>query len=145
MTGGHAFTYRYAKTTPTRPQEVFRTALRAVKHWASLRGISSNVTGYLGGVNLAIMVAKICQLYPRAEASTVLLKFFILLKAWPWPRAIHLRIPEEHSLGLPVWDPRPGTRDSLALMPVITPAYPAMNSLYNVQRSTLEVRGRGGL
>eukprot|EP00198_Chlamydomonas_reinhardtii_P013319 XP_001702656.1 poly(a) polymerase [Chlamydomonas reinhardtii] len=120
-------------------QEVFRTALRAVKHWASLRGISSNVTGYLGGVNLAIMVAKICQLYPRAEASTVLLKFFILLKAWPWPRAIHLRIPEEHSLGLPVWDPRPGTRDSLALMPVITPAYPAMNSLYNVQRSTLEV------
>ncbi|KAG2433002.1 hypothetical protein HXX76_008729 [Chlamydomonas incerta] len=120
-------------------QDVFRTALRAVKHWASLRGISSNVTGYLGGVNLAIMVAKICQLYPRAEASTVLLKFFILLKAWPWPRAIHLRIPEEHSLGLPVWDPRPGTRDSLALMPVITPAYPAMNSLYNVQRSTLEV------
>ncbi|KAG2448722.1 hypothetical protein HYH02_006078 [Chlamydomonas schloesseri] len=120
-------------------QDVFRTALRAVKHWASLRGIASNVTGYLGGVNLAIMVAKICQLYPRAEASTVLLKFFILLKAWPWPRAIHLRIPEEHSLGLPVWDPRPGTRDSLALMPVITPAYPAMNSLYNVQRSTLEV------
>ncbi|GIL71443.1 hypothetical protein Vretifemale_2001 [Volvox reticuliferus] len=120
-------------------QDVFRLALRAVKHWASLRGISSNVTGYLGGVNLAIMVAKICQLYPRAEASTVLLKFFILLKAWPWPRAIHLRVPEDHSLGLPVWDPRPGTRDSLALMPVITPAYPAMNSLYNVQRSTLEV------
>ncbi|GFR45660.1 hypothetical protein Agub_g7072 [Astrephomene gubernaculifera] len=120
-------------------QDVFRLALRAAKHWASLRGISSNVTGYLGGVNLAIMVAKICQLYPRAEASTVLLKFFILLKAWPWPRAIHLRVPEEHSLGLPVWDPRPGTRDSLALMPVITPAYPAMNSLYNVQRSTLEV------
>ncbi|KXZ51558.1 hypothetical protein GPECTOR_12g521 [Gonium pectorale] len=120
-------------------QDVFRLALRAVKHWAALRGIASNVTGYLGGVNLAIMVAKICQLYPRAEASTVLLKFFILLKAWPWPRAIHLRVPEDHSMGLPVWDPRPGTRDSLALMPVITPAYPSMNSLYNVQRSTLEV------
>lgn len=85
---------------------------------------------------------QICQLYPRAEASTILIKLFILLKQWPWPRAIHLKAPEEHSLGLPVWDPRPGTRDSLALMPVITPAYPAMNSLYNVQRCTLEVRER---
>ncbi|KAG2498362.1 hypothetical protein HYH03_003621 [Edaphochlamys debaryana] len=120
-------------------QDVFRLALRAAKHWASLRGISSNVTGYLGGVNLAIMVAKICQLYPKAEASTILVKFFILLKAWPWPRAIHLRVPEDYPMGLPVWDPRPGMRDSLALMPVITPAYPAMNSLYNVQKSTLEV------
>lgn len=45
---------------------MFRLALRAVKYWASQRGISSNVMGYLGGVNLAIMVAKICQLYPRA-------------------------------------------------------------------------------
>lgn len=79
---------------------------------------------------------------PPAEASTILVKFFILMKEWPWPRAIHLRVPEEHSMGLPVWDPRPGTRDSQALMPVITPAYPAMNSLYNVRRSTLEV-GRG--
>ncbi|ETV91325.1 hypothetical protein, variant [Aphanomyces invadans] len=123
----------------------FRLTLVAVKHWARMRGIYSNVLGFLGGVNWAILVARVCQLYPQSLAGTLLTKFFRVYHQWIWPNPILLnnimdddgKHAELHHLQS--WNPKLYPRDRLHLMPIITPAFPAMNSSYNVLDCTLRL------
>ncbi|KAM7345215.1 poly(A) polymerase hiiragi isoform 2-T3 [Cochliomyia hominivorax] len=119
--------------------ENFRLALRTIKLWAKKHGIYSNSLGYFGGVTWAMLVARTCQLYPNATASTLVHKFFLVFSRWKWPNPVLLKHPDNVNLRFPVWDPRVNASDRYHLMPIITPAYPQQNSTFNVSESTKKV------
>lgn len=118
--------------------KVFRMALRAIKLWAKQRALYGNIVGFPGGVAYAMMVARVCQLYPRASPSNIILKFFFLMRKWNWPSPVLLQHHEEGTLNLREWDPSHGG-DRQHLMPVITPAYPRMNACHTIGPSTRKV------
>lgn len=115
----------------------FHTALRCIKLWAKKRAIYSNAMGYLGGIALALLTARICQLYPAAAPSTIVSRFFRIYASWDWPKPVYLKPIEDYPLPLKVWNPRIYPSDRNHRMPVITPAYPSMCSTHNVSASTL--------
>ncbi|TFJ80575.1 hypothetical protein NSK_008001 [Nannochloropsis salina CCMP1776] len=67
----------------------FSLTLRALKLWARRRKLYSSVLGFLGGVNLAILAAFVCQKYPLATPAALLLAFFRVYARWPWPSPAH--------------------------------------------------------
>ncbi|KAF3841273.1 hypothetical protein F7725_007134 [Dissostichus mawsoni] len=103
------------------------------------RNIYSNSLGFLGGVSWAILVARICQEYPNASASTLVTKFFKEYNMWKWPNPIMLRELKDCHFNLPVWDARVNLADRSHSMPIITPAYPMQNTAFNVTPSTLAI------
>lgn len=124
--------------TPERYQ-TFLTVVRCVRRWAKRRGLYSNKLGYWGGVNCNLAVALVTQLYPNANAATLLRKFFLVLTHWRWPQPILLTQPHDAGYGLPVWSAA-GRFQQVA--PMITPAYPAMNSTLAMSRSSLQILQR---
>lgn len=119
----------------------FHTALKCIKVWAQRRGLYSNSFGYLAGVASAMLVARICQLYPNASASTIVSRFFRIYCQWNWPQPVLLKPIEEVSFlaQMKVWNPKIYPPDRLHRMPVITPAFPSMCSTHNVSISTQAV------
>lgn len=40
--------------------DVFRKTLKMVRFWAKQKGLYGGLLGYLGGIQYAVMVAKVC-------------------------------------------------------------------------------------
>lgn len=87
-------------------QAIFKTALRAIKLWAQRRAIYANIVGFLGGVAWAMLVARVCQLYPKATSSTIVLKFFRVMSIWNWPEPVILKPYDKFDIGKRVWNPK---------------------------------------
>jgi poly(A) polymerase len=115
----------------------FRIVLRAVKCWARRRGIYSNVLGYLGGVNWAIMVARVAQLFPDVAPMRLLERFFSFYSTWKWTVPVQLGATPTSpvpTLNFRQWNDANGD-----VMPILTPCYPSVNTAYNVTSHTLAV------
>ena len=120
----------------------FELTLRVIKLWAKHRGVYSNLLGYLGGVNWAIMVARICMDNPEAAPNQLIQKFFTFYKDYDWtnepltlceiqnnPSIVQFVLTEktlEH-----LWRPKGNEQ-----MMIITPAFPSMNSTNRVSAQT---------
>lgn len=123
-------------------KETFRTSLRCIKLWANSKGVYSNVHGFLGGVAWAILVARICQLYPYACPSLIISRFFRMLITWNWPSPVILKPIEDGpplQSSLKPWNAKIYPIDRTHRMPVITPSYPSMCSTHNVTASTMRI------
>lgn len=125
-------------------QETFRQTLRFVKYWARRRGIYSNVLGFFGGITWALLVARVCQLYPYYAPSQLVNRFFRVYDQWNWSKPVMLcEIVDAQTIpgmsGLKVWNPKTNPGDKQHIMPVITPSFPAMNSTHNVTETTKRI------
>lgn len=118
---------------------VFKHALRCIKMWAQQRAVYGNVFGFPGGVAWAMLIARICQLYPNAVSSTIVEKFFTIYTKWNWPQPVLLKPIEDGPLQVRVWNPRLYPHDRQHKMPVITPAYPSMCATHNITNSTQKI------
>ena len=121
----------------------FRLALRVIKYFAKKRGLYANVVGFFGGITWALLVARVCQMYPKFCAFQLVQKFFLVFARWNWKNPV-LLYPVEYRevvglMSLKVWNPRQYAADRSHLMPIITPAFPCMNSTYNVTESTRNI------
>lgn len=119
----------------------FQSTLRVIKLWAKRQGIYSNSLGYFGGIAWAMLVVRVCQLYPNAAVSKLVHRFFMVFKPWEWGCSgpVMIKPIGTVNLGYKNWDPRVVAEDRTHLMPIITPAYPHHNSTYNVNASTKQV------
>ncbi len=122
--------------------ESFRLVLLCVKQWAKKRDLYCNKLGYLGGISWAVLVAKVCQLFPGLPPNRLIEKFFKVFARWDWKVPVLLcdiREPKGINITVQNWNPRARENDMQHLMPIITPAFPCINSAFNVSHTTLSV------
>ncbi|KAI8641611.1 Poly(A) polymerase central domain-containing protein [Parasitella parasitica] len=134
---GSRVTDEILRLVPSVP--VFRLALRTIKLWAKKRAIYSNIMGFLGGVAWAMLVARVCQMYPNACAASIVSRFFRIMYQWGWPQPVLLKPMEEGPLATRQWNPIQFPADKSHRMPIITPAYPSMCATHNVTDSTRDI------
>jgi poly(A) polymerase len=118
--------------------EVFRLTLRCIKHWSKKHGLNSNKIGYLGGIGWAILVAKICQMFPKLPPARLLEKFFYVYGyEWEWDKWI-VRIEGLETEALEKQELEKLEKTQIKFN-VITPAYPQSCATHNTSQVTKDV------
>jgi poly(A) polymerase len=132
------------ESIPPHCVSTFKVLLRAIRLWAKSRGVYSNILGFLGGINCAILAAYICQKFSNASASDMLYKFFKTFSVWQMHAPVFLDgmlvesppvtnvARQTKAVPMPAWNPAKYPKDGYHIFPIITPAYPSMNSAYNM-------------
>eukprot|EP01029_Cantina_marsupialis_P024413 TRINITY_DN6283_c0_g1_i1.p1 TRINITY_DN6283_c0_g1~~TRINITY_DN6283_c0_g1_i1.p1 ORF type:complete len:520 (-),score=91.51 TRINITY_DN6283_c0_g1_i1:1582-3141(-) len=111
--------------------DLFRKLLRVIKSWSKSQGLYSNVLGFFGGINLALMAAFICETYYREERlDKLVFYFFRVFSRWEYNKILKLnpaiRLPSGTSIAMKSY--LPNTTDAF---PILTPVFPTMNSFHN--------------
>jgi poly(A) polymerase len=123
----------------TRPTQ-YVTALRFLRHWAKQRCIYSNKSGYLGGINLSIMLLYIVQRHPCALASTLVHAFFETYAKWKWSKSSAVTLDSHVQRHCPVWLqslewlPKP-----TEIMIILTPCFPRFNTSFTASWYSCQV------
>ncbi len=117
-----------------RPNQ-FCTALRYVREWAKRRCVYSNKSGYLGGVNLALMLLYAAQRRPHALAFQLVLDFFAVFSRWRWNAHNAVRLDAHVQHTCPVWlqqlEWAPRTNETMV---VLTACFPRFNTTYSASK-----------
>lgn len=107
----------------------FLLAVRFIRLWAKQRCVYSNKSGYLGGVNIVLMVAYVALRNPNANASMLISKTFSTFSKWDW--VSHKQVAFISDDSCPVWlkayDCKMHVKDAMIVM---TPCYPRFNTMH---------------
>jgi len=117
----------------------FCITLRAIKTWAKNRGMYSSMMGFLGGIGWTLLLVKVCQLFPTATPSTLLLKFFSTFKDWDWDYPVMIEFHNDLGPDHCTWNSSINKKDWAYQMAIITPIHPPENSSHNVSKTALRV------
>jgi hypothetical protein len=116
--------------TPQRPNQ-FLLAVRFLRLWAKRRGVYSNKAGFLGGVNICLMVLHLVRRAPRAGAGALVHAFFDVFANWRWDSTQVTALAKD-SLCPPWltalnWNPTIAKRERMV---ILTPCFPQSNSMF---------------
>lgn len=131
---GYRVTETILNTIPNK--KTFQTCLKFIRMWAKARHIYSNIMGYFGGINCALLVAKICQLFPNLNSLDTITQFFKLYTLWKYPTPISINNIDEYYPKCDSWNIKQIFGNYFILL---TPCYPYMNSTHKICWSTLNV------
>lgn len=110
----------------------FGLALRMVKLWAQRRGIYGNSCGYPGGLTWSICLARVCQMYPNANAAELVARFFCVYYRWDWRTVVAL-------IPTPGAEPIQFDQVEDGQIAVMTPGGSPVNTAKKVMKSALPI------
>uniref|UniRef100_A0A914I046 polynucleotide adenylyltransferase n=1 Tax=Globodera rostochiensis TaxID=31243 RepID=A0A914I046_GLORO len=111
----------------------FRQLLFMLKLWAKSNQIYGNMFGFVNGICLAIISAKIILWYPKSSVPFLFEKLLFVLIIWNWQVPITLTNQTEGNF---IWTQQSGLAP---VMPIITPGNLAQNGAANVNASTFKI------